>query len=265
MKKRACLDDPMLRWLFLLLGLALAGQASAEWTLGPQRDLGSLAPGIQAWEREATQGDRRVRISGVSFSDRRATFQVIDNPPGTRASLSAALKSAGAVAGINASYFHPDFTPLGLAVSNGHTIHEFEKAKLLSGLILVHRGKIELVRAGAQRPGPYDQAVQAGPWLVEKGTPIAGLNTEKLARRSVVITDGKGDWAIVALSASTLADTASILARPGFGSSWNVRDALNLDGGSSTSLVAFLGGKSVIDIPSFGSVRNYLAILPRAQ
>lgn len=254
-----------MRWLFLLLGLALTGPASAEWTLGPQRDLGSLASGVNAWEREATQGDRRVRISGVSFSDRRAGFRLIDNPPDARLSLSEALKSAGAVAGINASYFHPDFTPLGLAVSQGKTIHEFEKAKLLSGLILVHRGKIELVRAGAQRSGPYDHALQAGPWLVEKGAPITGLNAVKLARRSVVVTDGKGDWAIVALSAATLADTAAILSRPGLAGAWSVKDALNLDGGSSTSLVAFAGGKTVIDVPSFGWVRNYLAILPRAQ
>ncbi len=254
-----------MRWLFFVLGLSMTGMASAEWTLGPRRDLGSLASGVNAWERDATQGDRRVRISGVSFSDRRATFQVIDSPPSARVPLGTALKSAGAVAGINGNYFHPDFTPLGLTISNGKTIHAFEKAKLLSGLVLVHRGKIELVRAGAQRPGPYEQALQAGPWLLEKSVPIVGLNTVKLARRSVVITDGKGEWAIVAFSAATLADTAAILARPSFGDAWNVKDALNLDGGSSTSLVAFSTGKTVINIPSFGWVRNYLAIVPRAQ
>lgn len=253
----------MIRRMIFVLGLALAGQLHAAWTLGPIRELGSLGGSATAWEREATQGDRRVRISGVTFSDRQATFQVIDNPPDARISLSEALKKAGAVAGINASYFHPDFTPLGLTVSQGKTIHPYEKAKLLSGLLLVQKGRIELIRASSPGSASHEQALQAGPWLVEKGTPIATLNAEKLARRSVIITDGKGHWGIVALSSASLAETAAILAQPGFAGTWSVRDSLNLDGGSSTALTAFANGRSIISIPSFGPVRNYLAIVPR--
>lgn len=265
MPKRAWLDGTMIRWLFLALFLIPIVPSHAAWTLGPIRELGSLTGGAIAWERDATQDDRKVRISGVSFSDRQSVFQVIDNPPSARATLRDALKSHNASAGINGNYFHEDFTPLGLTVSNGKTIHESERAKLLSGLILVQKNRIELVRAGSQRPGPYDQALQTGPWLVEKSAPIEGLNAAKLARRSLVATDGKGHWAILAFSPVSLADTAAILALPGFGGGWSVRDALNLDGGSSTSMVAFSSGKTVIDIPSFGWVRNYLAIVPRAQ
>jgi len=253
----------MIRQMLFALGLALAGQTHAAWTLGPVRELGSLGGSAKAWERDATQGDRRVRISGVTFSERQATFQVIDNPPSARVSLGEALKNAGAVAGINGSYFHPDFTPLGLTISQGKTIHGYEKAKLLSGILLVQKSRIELIRATSQGSASHDQAIQAGPWLVEKGTPIASLNALKLARRSVIITDGKGNWGIVAFSAASLADTAAILARPGFAGAWSVRDSLNLDGGSSTALVAFENGRTVINIPSFGSVRNYLAIVPR--
>lgn len=263
MQKRACLHTAMIRRTLLVLGFALAGQLHAAWTLGPIRDLGSLGGSAKAWERDATQGDRRVRISAVTFSERQATFQVIDNPPSARVSLGEALKNAGAVAGINGSYFHPDFTPLGLAVSQGKTIHGYEKAKLLSGLLLVQKHRIELIRAASPGSTSYDQALQAGPWLIEKGAPIATLNAVKLARRSVIITDGRGNWGIVAFSAASLADTAAILAQPGFAGAWSVRDSLNLDGGSSTALVAFANGRTVISIPSFGSVRNYLAIVPR--
>ncbi len=69
--------------------------------------------------------------------------------------------------------------------------HEFERAKLLSGILVVKKAKIELIRAGAQKAGSYEHALQSGPWLVEKSMPIAGLNALKQARRSLVATDGK--------------------------------------------------------------------------
>ncbi len=76
----------------------------------------------------------------------------------------------GAVAGSNGGYFHKDFTPLGLAVSRGETIHRFERAKLLSGVLAVRHGRMELVRSGKFKSGSdVQEALQAGPWLVEKG------------------------------------------------------------------------------------------------
>jgi exopolysaccharide biosynthesis protein len=265
MERWPWLDGTMIRFLLVVLGLAMAAESRADWTLSPIRELGTLKGGATAWERDATQGDRRVKISGVSFQERRATFQVIDNPPSARMPLVDALKATGAVAGMNGNYFHADDTPVGMTVSNGHTINQFERARLLSGIIFVQKGHIALVRSETLRPGSYEQALQCGPWLVEKGAPIVGLNAVRLARRSIVTMDGKGNWAIVTLSAATLAEAAEILTRPDFTGGWSVRNALNLDGGPSTCLVAISGDRTVIDIPSFGWVRNYLAIVPRAE
>jgi uncharacterized protein YigE (DUF2233 family) len=206
-----------------------------------------------------------VRVAGVSFFAGKATFRVVDNPPEARVAFPGIIAAVGGIAGINGGYFHPDYRPLGLAVSGGKEIHGFEKAKLLSGVLAVRGSRIELVRSGAFKPGKdVQEALQAGPWLLEHGKAIPGLNAERKARRSVVATDGKGNWAILATGPLTLAETSEVLAMAGLPGGWTARDALNLDGGSSTALWAATQPK-VFEIFSFGTVRNYLAIVPRQK
>ena len=118
---------------------------------------------------------------------------------------------------------------------------------------------MELVRSGKFKVGSDAQeAMQAGPWMVEKGVPVAGL-----ARRTIVANDGKGQWALIASSSITLADASRLLCEKGITGPLKIANALNLDGGSSTALQAGLPPEILIDIAAFGSVRNYLTIAPR--
>lgn len=244
--------------LFLLVGLV---SAQAAW-----KDLGALPGRAQAWEYDTTVGDRAVHVAGVSFSAASAIFRVIDNPPANRKGLAEALAANGALAGANGNYFHPDFTPLGLVVSAGKVLHPKEKAKLLSGLLVVRGGKIQLVRAEAFKPGSdIQEALQAGPWLVENGIPVAGLNAERAARRTLISSNGKGGWALITISPITLADASGLLLRQEFLEHWTTVNALNLDGGSSTCLFAGSPTATLVAIPAFGSVANYLAIVPRSR
>ena len=254
----------MLRCLKLFAGLLVVTAARGEWTPGEWRKVADLSSGVVAFEREVGNDGRRVRLTGVTFDVRAATFQVIDNPPASRVPLVTALISSGAIAGINGSYFHEDFRPLGLVASRGRILHAFERAKLLSGVLLVKKTQIELVRSSQFVPDSTpEEALQAGPWLLEGGTAVAGLNTERLARRSVVATDGKGHWALLVSDPVTLAEMSEILSLRDLPGAWTVKKALNLDGGSSTALAALSDSKPVILISSFGPVRNYLAIVPR--
>jgi len=247
------------------LALVVLTQAVAEWVPGKFTELGTLPGNAVAWESAVSLGDRTVRLTGVSFHEKDGLFRVIDEPS-ARKSLASALRDNGAVAGVNGGYFHPDFTPLGLVISEEKSLHGFERAKLLSGILAVRGNRIELVRAGAFKPGSdVREALQAGPWLVENGAAIPGLNAVRVARRTLVAGDGKGNWALVTTSPATLAETADLLATPGLLGGWTARNALNLDGGSSTMLLALADSKPVIDIPSYGPVRNYLAIIPRRR
>jgi uncharacterized protein YigE (DUF2233 family) len=250
--------------LHVVFLIAVICNSRAGWNLESWKELGALEGNAVAWEGKASSDGRTVRLSGVSFRSKDCVFRVIDSPPGEPRSLQEALASVGAFAGSNGGYFHKDFTPLGLAVSEGRTLHPFEHAKLLSGVLAVRQGRIVLVRSGRFKPGnDVEDALQAGPWLVEKGAPVAGLNDERLARRTIVVNDGRSHWALLAISPVTLADAARILSLKGITGSWRIANALNFDGGSSTALRAAVQESALIDISSFGRVRNYLAIVRR--
>jgi exopolysaccharide biosynthesis protein len=120
------------------------------------------------------------------------------------------------------------------------------------------------VRSGKFKFGSdVQEALQAGPWLVEKGAPVAGLDDTRSARRTIVANDGKGQWALLATSSITLADASRLLCAQGIIGPLKIANALNLDGGSSIAFQAGLAPEILIDLRSLGPVRNYLTIAPR--
>ncbi|MEX1118898.1 MAG: phosphodiester glycosidase family protein [Terrimicrobiaceae bacterium] len=234
---------------------------ASDWQVGTRRVLGESPDGVPAVELAFHRGDVTSKLTAVVFDSERHRLVVADSPLDQGLRLAGVARDAGALAGINASYFHADGRPLGLVVEDGQVVHQQERANLLSGIFHVTNGRMGLVRAGSFRMGKdVQQAIQAGPWLVEDGRPIGGLDTIKRARRSLIATDGRGNWALVATSALTLADTADLLAMaPLFGDD-KAKSALNLDGGSSTALWAGFAG---VSIPEFGVVRNFLLLTPK--
>lgn len=254
----------MLRFsLALAASLAVcASSACAAWTGADKTDLGLLPAGAQVRKWTFRNGEQSAVVTAVIFSEDDYRVAVEDNPSAS-GRLEEAAPRAKAEAGINGGYFHRDMTPLGLVITGGKIQHPFEKAKLLSGILAQHAKKLLLVRSEnfIQDPG-IAAAIQAGPWLVDKGRPVAGLNAVNRARRTIVATDGKGQWALISLSPVTLAEAAEILrATPFFGGNF-VTNALNLDGGSSTALWAALQ-PNPLSLPEFGAVRNYVVIIPR--
>lgn len=253
--------------IFLALaafGFAPSNLPAGEWTVETRSDLGKLPGGASAWKITVRNGDRAAILTGVTFSEDAYRLVILDNPSQKDAKrLSTAAPAAGAAAGINASFFHPDWAPLGLVVSSSKTIHAFEKARLLSGVLAQRGKKMELVRSGTYQSGAdVAEAVQAGPWLVENGKTVPGLSTKPRTRRSLIATDGKRTWSFISISHATLAEAAEILTSKGVFPSPGIRNALNFDGGSSTALWADLN-PSPLSIPEFGAVRNFAAIIPK--
>lgn len=220
-----------------------------------------LPAGVEFFEREVTAGEKTGRVTGVIFRAANVRMGVVDNP--NEQSLGAAMRAAGAIAGVNGGYFHPDRTPLGLVIADGNKLHAFERAKLLSGIFVVTKGRPRIVRAAQFTPSAADSdALQAGPFLVEKGLPVPGLNAARPARRTVVATDGKGRWALLMVLSATLAETAALLSAPGEWPDFPIAQALNLDGGSSTGLWVNTAPKAFYS-REFGTVRNFLAVRAR--
>jgi uncharacterized protein YigE (DUF2233 family) len=221
----------------------------------------TLPGGTRFVETETVQEGHAVRIQGVTFTEKQARLAVIDNPAGL--TLAEAMTSAQAIAGTNGAYFHPTNEPVGLVIADGKKIHPFEKAKLLSGILVVTKGRPRIVRSGKFTPSPADtDALQSGPFLVETGRPITGLNAIRSAPRTVLATDGKGRWALLILSPVTLAGAAQALLASTVPLGFPVQQALNLDGGSSTALWVATPPQP-LSHPGFATVRNFVAVLPR--
>lgn len=192
------------------------------------------------------------------FSTKSASLRVIDNPKGEN-DLATVARRARAIAGVNGGYFDPQNAPVGLLISDGRSIAPLRKARLLSGVLVITKARVEVIR-----PGEYSShksviaAVQCGPFLVDGGKAIAGLNETRPARRTFVFTSGADRGAIGFCSTVTLAQLGEILATPEL----KVQRALNLDGGSSSAFW-FNGEHGVVSIPEQKTVRDFVVITPK--
>ena len=105
-------------------------------------------------------------------------------------------------------------------------------------------------------------ALQCGPFLVDAGAAVSGLNNTKSARRTFVLTTGSDRVAIGFSSSVTLAQMGEILATARLAPDLKVQRALNLDGGSSSAFW-FAGERGVFSIPEQKTVRDFVAVVPK--
>jgi uncharacterized protein YigE (DUF2233 family) len=176
--------------------------------------------------------------------------------------LASAARARGAVVAVNGGYFHPDRTPLGLRVRKGKEIHRLEKASLLSGLLTVIDRRIALLRVGEFRRSPgLQEAVQCGPFLVDAGKPVIGLNAIRRAKRTVIVEAAGKRFGLLVTSDISLAEAGAILAAPDILSEMKITRALNLDGGSSTGL--WVAGEPPLYLREIRNVRDFVGIVPR--
>jgi exopolysaccharide biosynthesis protein len=247
-----------------ILALFLIGSARADWTVtGSQTERGTVA-GVEhrrivLAESETGEG---ATLELALFSTKSATLRVIDNPAG-QGNLAAIMQRENCLAGVNGGYFDPENKPVGLLISDGRVVAPLRKARLLSGVMIVSNGRIQLLRiAEYSSKGRATAALQCGPFLVDRGRPIAGLNDTRPARRTLIVTGGSDRAAIGFCSDVTLAQLGKILATPGVAPDLKVERALNLDGGSSSAFW-FAGERGSFSISEQKTVRNFVVIVPK--
>jgi uncharacterized protein YigE (DUF2233 family) len=167
------------------------------------------------------------------------------------------------LAGVNGGYFDPADVPVGLVISGGRQIAPLRKARLLSGVLVVAAGRVQLLRIAEYSPKrKATEALQCGPFLVDRALPVPGLNDTRTARRTFVLTSGPDRAAIGFCSGVTLAQLAKILATHGLAPDMKVQRALNLDGGSSSAFW-FAGERGPFSISEQKTVRNFVAVAPK--
>ena len=247
-----------------VLALLLAGSARADWTvINSQTDRGLVA-GVEHRRIALTESEtgERATLDLALLSTKSATLRVIDDPMGEE-NLAAVMRRENCLAGVNGGYFDSDDKPVGLLIADGTVVAPLRKARLLSGVMVVSDGRIQLLRVAeyfAKRT--VTAALQCGPFLVDRGRPVPSLNNTRPARRTFIATGGFDRAAIGLSSDVTLAELGKILATPEIAPDLKVQRALNLDGGSSSAFW-FAGERGAFSISEQKSVRDFVAVVPK--
>src|SRR6201992_4087942 len=164
--------------LIVFVCFLLPASLYAEWrVLDPQAsEPGDGVP----FRMKVTDGAATANLILIVFHPNTFGIRVVSNSEWRYPSVEAAATATDAVAGVNGGYFQADGTPVGLLVSDNRTIHKLETAKLLSGVFFVRDGKPGLVRSSRfARIKNVSQAIQCGPFLLEGGKAVNGLNNER--------------------------------------------------------------------------------------
>ncbi len=192
-----------------------------------------------------TRGRRSpLNIYALRFRPERVDFKVLHVPAekNSEYNIVKVAEEKNVIALINASLFDLKQNPLGLCIANGEEISPMASSDNYQGVFFVRKNKIGLLhrdkfkRYKGYNTAGLDQAVQTGPWLVQNEKPILSYQKNRdRSRRSAIAIDGKGRVLFVVtdtmFSGILLADFAKVLTE------FNVKDALNLDGGNSTQLL----------------------------
>ncbi len=223
--------------------------------------------------RATSTGFSGITFEGVAFDSRSHRLVVADQTGGPGSAFQDAAgagSSRGGLAAVNAGFFTPEGTPLGLVVAAGKLAGSWNTSTSLGsgiwhedavgGSAITRRESLGRTAALAMR-----ELIQAGPMLVENGKAVSGLDPLKSSVRTMILWDGGNRWWIGRASNCTLADLGSALAdaRP---AGWPVRHALNLDGGRSADLWIsdkVPGGPVTRRAPWNRPVRNFLILAPR--
>src|SRR5436305_995293 len=243
--------------------LAFAAAAQANWTIlstasEPGRD-GLVHRHVVL---ENPVGSERIIIDLAIFPTKSCTLRVLQNEGGAD-SLGETMRHEKYLAGVNGGYFNENFEPLGLRIANGQMIAPLQRARLITGVLVAAPRGVQIVRARefSRRLG-VTAAIQCGPFLVDRGQPISGLNDSRLARRTFAATGGSR--ALIAVcSGVSLAELAKILATTSLAEDLKIERALNLDGGSSTAFWFARENGNEFSIPEQKSVRDFVGIVSK--
>jgi hypothetical protein len=234
--------------------------AAADWRVLSTSSEQFGALGIEHRHIVLENSAENATIDFAVFSTKTATLHLIDNPRGSE-NLADAMRRGNFLAGVNGGYFDTQFKPLGLRVIDGTTCSPLIRARLLTGVLCGSSRGIEIARLSEfSQKKKCDAAIECGPFLIDSGMPVRGLDQSRRARRTFVAVTRTGSLAVGLSSDLSLAELASALtALPDF----KVWRALNLDGGSSSAFWFRRSDGTPFSIPEEKAVRDFVGISPK--
>ena len=249
--------------LALALLVLLCGAARAEWRVVSTEPQAKGSAGVVHLKTEVEDAATHARatLHFAVFDTKTATLRVIDDEGDAHARLAETMSRENSIAGVNGGYFDPEHAPIGLLIEDGRIVVPKQKARLLSGVVSVVNGRVQIQRTAefAMKTKPT-AARQCGPFLVERAKAMPGLNETRAARRTFVATNGGEQAAIGYSSHVTLAQLARFSRL--LAADLKIQRALNLDGGSSSGFW-FKGENGPFPIREQKTVRDYLGVVAK--
>jgi hypothetical protein len=253
-----------MRFRCALFFLAIAGTVQADWTIlssasEPGRD-GMVHRHVVL---ENPVGSERITVDLAIFSTKSCTLRILQNEGGADG-LGEMMRHEKCLAGVNGGYFDENFAPLGLRIVNGQMLAPLRRARLITGVLAASPRGVQIVRSReiSGRAG-VTAAIQCGPFLVDRGQPISGLNNSHLARRTFAATTSSSRALVGVCSGVSLAELAKILASTSLAEDLKIERALNLDGGSSSAFWFARENGSAFSISEQKPVRDFVGIVPK--
>ena len=247
-----------------LLFLAVAATAHADWTIAAATTEGSRV-GVQHRHvvLEDAETSESATVDLALFSTKSCTLRVIDQPTPPRNDLAHVMAQENCLAGANGGYFDPDYAPIGLLMSDGKIIAPLQRAKLITGVLAASPREVQILRVREfSRQRKFNAAVQCGPFLVDLGRSVRGLEKTRTARRTFAAVGSVNRAALGFCSDVSLLELAKILATTRLADDFRIERALNLDGGSSSAFwVARESG--AFSIPEQKTVRDFVGVVPK--
>lgn len=183
-----------------------------------------------------------VTLHLVCFDSRTCQLSVVDQAGGPSSQwrdAASAGKLKDALACINAGFFNPDGSPLGIVISNGAVRGSINKSSLGAGFFFSNGQQSGIERSSSlssvRKQYKPDQLLQSGPTLCFRGDLTNGLSKTNSRVRSFLATDGTYGWLIGYAETATLDQLGKALTGKTLGSV-EIYHALNLDGGRSSDL-----------------------------
>lgn len=222
---------------------------TTEWT--------AIADGMQ---RQLLSLDRTL-FQTIQIDPQVYTFRVFYHPqsPKTIRQWQAELPAATLI--INANFFSPENTALGLLVSD--SIHYSHAYNNRGGIFYVTSSDVGIYSTLNQsyQGAPLQQAIQAFPMLMIAGeAAYSDSNPSRPARRTIIAENQDGH--IIIMATPGFGITLHTLSQELAESNLNIVNALNLDGGGSTMMYV-ANGNDDIWIRAFDPVPTVLAVFPR--
>ncbi len=224
--------------------LVLAGMGFCVWSLqANELRFDSLLKGIEQRSFSFRPGtlSSPVRINAFRVDPKTYRFRAVKAASGVDTVHRIARKERLLLA-VNASFFTPDGTPLGLIIDRGNEVQKLRNVDW--GVFFITRdGKARIVHTSDfKKSDDIEVAIQSGPRLVVAGRPLK--LKPQIARRTAVCVDTENRVLLVVTEQGILLqDFANLLALSTGEGGLGCLYALNLDGGSSTQATHLLPPK----------------------